>query len=591
MSKCLNCGGELRYDIEKQKLACDQCGSLFDPYEYDRQAWTKEAGNDRFMQEDEPNPGEVTYYDGKDPRDPVVRVVTYTCPECGGTIVSTSDSAVGYCTYCGSQAVLEKSEGTIKRPEYIQPFRVSREEVGRIARRRMSMAFFAPKEIRRPDAAESFRGIYVPYWLYDIKSDDLTYVTGTLPGKRKGNYIYQDTYKGSIEGKISYGGIPFDASSSFDDDLGRSVSPFEADQTVEFTPSYMSGFYADTADVSSGVYKGDALDAAEADAEQQIRRDGYLQGNAFKGGNLEYSREIFTERNVTPHLALLPIWFAAFRKKGRVAYSVINGQTGEEVSDLPIDGRRYLILSLILALPTYLVLSSFSFANRKTALAVTCFLMFAVRMIAAGESARIWRKDNRLDDRGWVSVLRETGKVPKGWTRAGWVQAGAEKTRRKKDKSVRTRGISSAVFAFLVIAWGGFSMLMLAVELLALAVQAVWPLIIIMLIVSAIYSFDAYSKIGKGKNKKSKTQKKPDSSDADWAKEPLWLRILTDILAALAILTGILNPITDELYYIVAVLVIVDVYLQISQIIRKYNVYATRPMPQFYKKGGDNSVR
>ncbi|MEE0954487.1 MAG: hypothetical protein U0L49_01590 [Eubacterium sp.] len=39
MSKCLNCGGEIRYDIEKQKLVCDQCGSLFDPYEYDRQVW------------------------------------------------------------------------------------------------------------------------------------------------------------------------------------------------------------------------------------------------------------------------------------------------------------------------------------------------------------------------------------------------------------------------------------------------------------------------------------------------------------------------------------------------------------------------
>lgn len=595
MSKCLNCGGELRYDIEKQKLSCGQCGSLFDPYEYDRQVWSKEAGNDRFMQENSggnskeadeetEEADEETGYSAE-----MFKVMTYTCPECGGTIVSMSDSAVGYCTYCGSQSVLKKSEEEIRKPDYIQPFRVTRQEVGKITRRRLGKAFFAPKEIRKPDSAEAFRGIYIPYWLYDIKSDALTLVTGTLPGTRKGDYIYQDTYKGTIEGEISYGGIPFDASSSFDDEIGRSVAPFEAAQTVDFTPSYMSGFYADTADVSSGVYREDAMKAAEADAEQRIRRDGYLQGNIFKGGDLEYSKDIFTERNVTPHLALLPVWFAAFRKNGRVAYSIINGQTGEEVSDLPIDGLRYLILSLICAIPLYLLFDSFAFANTKTALAVTCFLMLAARMIGAGESARIWRRDNRLDDRGWVSIWKKRNGAPKGWTRTGWNEAASQNTEKKKIKNVRTKAKSSGFLLFFVLAWGGIPMAIVVVELIAEAMRAVWPVIAFMLAVSALYSFLQYGKTGEGI-----ANEKINSFDADkvsWAKEPRALRIFTDVLAGLAIVLSIVNPITDELYYTLSALIIADVYLQILQIIRKYNVYATRPMPQFFEKGGDNSVQ
>lgn len=75
MFECPNCGGNLRFDIPSQQLACDFCHTFHDPY-----AVTKD--HDAVEQD---------MYD----------VTVFTCPQCGGELMSTENSAAEFCTFCG----------------------------------------------------------------------------------------------------------------------------------------------------------------------------------------------------------------------------------------------------------------------------------------------------------------------------------------------------------------------------------------------------------------------------------------------------------------------------------------------------------
>ena len=56
----------------------------------------------------------------------------------------------------------------MKRPELIMPFKKDRDDLRKICAAKMKKAIFAPKEMRDPGAVDSFRGIYIPYWTYNI---------------------------------------------------------------------------------------------------------------------------------------------------------------------------------------------------------------------------------------------------------------------------------------------------------------------------------------------------------------------------------------------------------------------------------------
>ena len=53
---------------------------------------------------------------------------------------------------------------------------------------------------------------------------------------------------------------------------------------------------------------------------------------------------------------MFPVWFLSYRNKDRVAYATVNGQTGKVVADLPISVGKFLLGSLIAAIPVYILL-------------------------------------------------------------------------------------------------------------------------------------------------------------------------------------------------------------------------------------------
>ena len=67
MYECQNCGGNLKFDIDSQQLKCDYCLTVYDPYQVIKE-------NDAVESE-------------------MFDATIFTCPQCGGEILSTDNSA------------------------------------------------------------------------------------------------------------------------------------------------------------------------------------------------------------------------------------------------------------------------------------------------------------------------------------------------------------------------------------------------------------------------------------------------------------------------------------------------------------------
>lgn len=362
MIVCPNCGGNLKFDIASQQLGCEHCHTQMDPYAFDDK--TKDA-----LEQEE--------YD----------VTIFTCPQCGGEILSTDTSAAEFCTFCGASTILYSRISKEKRPDYIIPFKKTKEDCKQSYRHMMKRAIFAPDALKNPKYIDGFRGIYMPYWAFYLSQTGDFKLTGSRV-HRRGDYILTDYY--DLKGEIDayYKGLSYDASSSFDDNISEKLAPFDVKGMKAFTPGFLSGFYADTADVSPDTYWNEAEHIAYNNSIQKIY-------NSFPGMTIAptITPSMLNTKTEKIDRAMFPVWFMSYRNGDRVAYTTINGQTGHIVADLPVDSKKYLFGSLVLAIPIFLLLNLFFTIMPSTLLTITAVLSAISTVIYFLEMAKIKSKE------------------------------------------------------------------------------------------------------------------------------------------------------------------------------------------------------
>ena len=362
MINCPNCGGNLTFDIPSQQLACKNCQTFLDPYTFDAQ--TTDAI-------------EESVYDA----------TIFTCPQCGGEILSTDTSAAEFCTFCGASTILHSRIQKEKRPKYIIPFKKTKEDCKKAYSQRMKFAFFAPDALKNPKYIDSFRGIYIPYWSFHLTQQEAFRLKGSRT-YRRGDYIYTEHF--ALHGEIDayYKGLSYDASSSFDDNISEKLAPFDVKGMKTFTPGYLSGFYADVADVPASQYQKEAEHIAFDNSIKKI----YSSFPALQIDSIADPSLLQTKTESIDN-TMFPVWFMSYRNGDRVAYSTINGQTGRIVTDLPIDIKKYLIGSLILAMPIFILLNLFFTVLPTTLLGISAILALISMILYFLEIAKIRKKE------------------------------------------------------------------------------------------------------------------------------------------------------------------------------------------------------
>lgn len=538
MFSCPNCGGNVKFDIPSQKLSCEYCHERFDPYSFESK--TKDA---------EETPSYESEYE----------VTIFTCPQCGGEILSTDNAAAGFCSFCGASTILYSRISHERRPNYLIPFQKSKDDCKQAYADLMKKAIFAPKELKDPKCIDSFRGIYMPYWAFYITQKG-PLALAAKKVYRKGNYVYTDHYKLHGELDSYYKGLSYDASSSFADNISETLAPYDLKGMKRFTPAYLSGFYADTADVAPSVYQKEAEITAYDQTVEQLQRipqySGYQIDNIDRAGHA--TAPLYTKTEQVDS-AMFPVWFMSYRNKDRVAYVTVNGQTGKIAADLPIDPKKYLLGSLLLAIPLFVVLALFFTLLPSRLLTLSAVLALITSVICTRELHSIAKRDTFAEDRGKLykedpqklaevnGKLRPKAKNRSSGSKKGWLS------------------IALIIYAVMIV---GFAVLPLLTELTISMPFVIW---IILLIAMVIAFVSGWTQLGKIPDKQSFTG-----------------YIAACIAVAIGGAITLLNPVSDLWYYGGTILGLLAVGLLIWDIIRYYNVLSTRRLPQFDKQGGDD---
>lgn len=546
MYACPNCNGGLKYDITSQMLGCEYCNAQYDPYEMD--------GPQTAVENDS------------------LEVTIFTCSQCGGELYTTDTTVAGFCSFCGSTTVLNSRIEKTLRPDYIIPFQKTKEDCKNAYAKMMRFAIFAPKELKNKDCIDSFRGIYMPYWLYDVKYADRVTVQG-VQDRMVDEYRVESFYR--LEGDLNanYKGISFDGSSSFSDNISEKIAPFDVKNMKEFTPAYLSGFYGDTADVASEVYEKDAVKTAKAMAADYIKKH-----DKFKDYEIKNAEELDRELGKSTqdiHRAMLPVWFMSYRNNDRVAYATVNGQTGKVVVDLPVDIKKYLVGTLLLAIPIFILMNMFFTVIPSLLLVLVSLFSAGIAALHAMEMKEIWERDNYQDDRGMLHNLDEEEKkeeldAEQKQEELGDGQAMQKPKKNKKNKKKIPIGI------WIVIGLLIYFIVLPAIIIVVTTLQVEWILCIPVvgtLVIAIIALVKSIS-----------FMKKTELKD----KVPANLYCLVATVVAFGIV--LLKPIYDWVYYTGTIVAMIAVLLTLIDLIQKYNVLSTRKLPQFDYKGGDDNA-
>lgn len=565
MYGCPNCGANLKFNISKQMLFCEYCETEMDPYSVSKEKDAEERTVSAEYSED-------TEYE----------VTVFTCPQCGGQIMSEDNTAATFCSFCGAATILDSRISREKKPTSIITFKKTRGDCVKSYKKMMKRAFFAPKELMDESNIEKFRGIYMPYWVYSFEKKGQI----TFPGRkthRKGDYRITKHYDLSSDIDLRYSGISYDASASFSDNLSSAIAPFDMRDAKPFTPSFLSGFYADSGDVDSDVYIDEARDVVSDDSGMKLMKYHECRKYNVNAGDIGYRlRPECTEKQI----AMLPVWFLSYRNKDRVTYAVINGQTGKAAADLPVDFKKYLAGSMLLAVPIFILLNLLWTITPIKILVVAALLALLSAVISNRQSNTIFTRENEMDDKGMASVQPLSESFDKS------------RDMQKKYKQInRSAGSSISNSIFRILMYTIFIVVLMAFMIFGMNLMVIrgskfnltgFLVVFFGLIIGGSLLLDKFTQRGRAVSAKNKKRDVILYKAPFKEKLPTLIKPFAGISAAVLIL--LINPAEDLFYYFGAVICMAMVIWSFRDLIEHHNMLTTRKLPQLGKRGGDENA-
>lgn len=326
-NKCPSCNAPIVYNPALGKFKCEYCESEFEAHEL-------KSEEDSTIDVS----GEQNY-------------VSYNCPDCGAEIIADENTSATFCLYCGNSSILKNKLSGVFKPDLIMPFRKEKKQAINAFKDLKKGRPFIPATFNDEANIEKITGLYVPFWLYDLRVDgnikisaqDIdTWIVGNV------KYVKTDVYNVERGGTFSYKKIPVDGSLKFANDVMNSLEPFDYNMLEDYNPAYLSGFLAEKYDVDSEQALKEAEERALSSSETQMLDD---VGFASKS---VVSRDLKTS-NLGVKYALLPVWMVNVKYKDKFYLFAMNGQTGEFIGDIPIDVKKAIIASIIIFVITFVI--------------------------------------------------------------------------------------------------------------------------------------------------------------------------------------------------------------------------------------------
>ncbi|MBQ8591424.1 MAG: hypothetical protein IJ485_01565 [Lachnospiraceae bacterium] len=294
---CRNCGGNVVFSPEKQKMYCPYC-------------------------------------EGEDCEESTVKPTTVTqCSNCGGEIQINEYTSSSKCSYCGQHIVFDERVTGAYEPQLILPFKIGKEDAKKLMRDTFSKKIFAPDSFLSEVKLNSMEGMYVPFWLYDYDTNYDYEGKGTkVRVWRSGNTEYTETSYYTIQRNmdVAFDKVPVDASFALNDEIMDLMEPYKYGELIDFSPKYMSGFF--------GEIYNDTADNLESRAKQKAENDaeGLLKSSISGYTTVTPIRKNLRMQKKGTHYTLFPVWLYMYTYRGKTYRYHVNGQTGKVIGTVPV---------------------------------------------------------------------------------------------------------------------------------------------------------------------------------------------------------------------------------------------------------------
>lgn len=331
--KCPACGAVLKFNPTGQNWSCEYCDSTFKLSDLGKNINKYNAKK----AEIEKDQGEYN---------------SYHCSNCGATIVTDLNTTATFCVYCKNTSIIKERLVGKFEPKFILPFHNTREDAIKAFKKVGKKHPLMPSSFSSPQNINEIRGIYIPFWVFTTESKGgIRCDCQKIKIWHQGNYQYTktDTYKVIREGIIKFDKVPNDGSLKFDDAIMDSISPFDYQKLVTFSPSYLSGFLAEKYDQPSDQVQARVMERMKNTITNKLRESikGY-NTTIVKSNNISFE-------DINAEYVLLPIWLLNIVYKGKTYTFAMNGENGKMIGNMPVDPKKAIGYFLIISLVTFAI--------------------------------------------------------------------------------------------------------------------------------------------------------------------------------------------------------------------------------------------
>ena len=348
--KCPNCGSNLTLNADTQKLECPSCGAYFDPASLN--TITVDELEAKQAEPTDPSQEAAQAYAAQQAaeaqqaaqaqQEAAPEQTEFVCNACGAKIVTDSHTAATFCAFCGSPALVGKRLTEQFQPQYMIPFKYSRKSAEEAFIKWAGKGKWTPFGFVSKKNVEKMSGLYVPFWLFNIKATIDANGTGTKVRYRGDDEIIE-TFNFARKAQLSWDHVPLDGETRIDDALMEAIEPFDFDALIPYDYRYLPGFYADRYDQSP-------QDLAARATKRGIDGVDTALKSSLKGiyDRFTIKQNLSRIDSMEANYALLPVWFLSYKYRNKYYYFAMNGQTGEVAGQVPVSPVKKMMFFFIL---------------------------------------------------------------------------------------------------------------------------------------------------------------------------------------------------------------------------------------------------
>ncbi len=324
--KCPACGAPLKYDPASGRFVCEFCDSVYD------EAQLSDQDDKKYEELDHTD--DTAGSDGEQ--------LVYTCPSCGGELITDATTAATTCYYCHNPVVLTGRLVKELKPDGVIPFNYTKEEAKRRFLNWIKSKKYVPKDFVSEENIERIQGVYSPYWMADYDADATFIGHGTRTHTTltpREEIRSTEHYNVVRRGKVHMRNIERSALKKNDRKLADAIHPYDAQKVLDFQPAYLSGFFAEMRDVQVTDIKEDVEGEVKSYCPRILTKDApfdTLNGDTsvtYEGNKFKYT--------------LLPAWVLTYKgNDGNMYYYSMNGQTGQTCGVVPVDKAKLMLSSI-----------------------------------------------------------------------------------------------------------------------------------------------------------------------------------------------------------------------------------------------------